>query len=511
MPTKIYSNALNIANSDNIANYSNTDQIDVISYGDNDLRTTNPQSVDNYAIKNISGIFGIPYQFRYTEDPRINENKTDPNAGLGAKYAEKIIAKMPLLFLVPCKQKFMDGYDADSKGITLASIINGISGEGDDLLNSALSKNGRYYSTVYRWDDYYRYVNILCHTMATFMGINNIRVPTPHGGEKRIQNINWQYDFKDIKLFDLTQNPASRGALMIYVDGSSITELSESFSNTTTESSLASSINGYSDQVKEIRFLLGEGSGIENMMDQAAKSISDGIISNIGDAFSNLTGKMLTDLATNGTSTVLSGGKLIFPKIWQDSSFSRSYSFTIKLRSPDHDNVSIYFNIMVPYLHILALTLPVSHEDNVNAYNAPFLLKAYCKGLFNINDGIISDLSVSRGAECQWNDDGLPTQMDLSISIEDLYSSLFMSALKDFNPPILINTIKDSFSFVQNTAMMDYLANLAGLNIAEEDMARTAKMIIKLCNPYAAVVDAKNNVYNFLDRGIATMIKKLYF
>ena len=244
------------------------------------------------------------------------------------------------------------------------------------------------------------------------------------------------------------------------------------------------------------------------MMDQAAESVKSGVLNNLSEAFSNLTGGMLSDLATKGTSALISGGKLIFPKIWQDSSFSRSYSFTIKLRSPDHDALSIFLNIMVPYLHLLALTLPTAHDDYANAYNAPFLVKAYCKGLFNIDMGIITDMSVSRGAECQWNDDGLPTQMDIDISIEDLYSSLYMSAMKDTDPPFLINQIKNNLSVVRNTSMLDYLANLAGLNIAEQEIARATRMFMKLAGSTFDRIG--NDIYNKFDLGVSKLISNLY-
>lgn len=508
MPTKIARNTYSRANSDSILNYKTIpDAVGSINY--DNKNPSNTVATKNYMIQDIRGIFGIPYQFLPTVDPRLEDTE------LGAKYAEKIISKMPILFLTPCKQKFMAGYDNNERGTVLSGLL---SGEGIDssFLNTALSKNGRYYTTVFEWASYYKYVNTLCNIMASYMGIDKIRIPT-NNGNKQIGNINWAVDLNN-KVFSNYFN--TQNAVIYYLDGQSVTEMSESFANSTGESSLASQLNGYSEQVNEIKFLLGENSGILNMAEEAGKEISEGIISNLSDAFSNLTGGMLANLASTGASTILSGGKLVFPKLWQDSSFSRSYSFTIKLRSPDHDNLSIFLNIMVPYIHILALTLPIAHEDNANSYNAPFLVKGYCKGLFNINDGIISDLSVTRGAECQWNDDGLPTQMDLQISIEDLYSSLFMSAigatdqnsnpltniLQEFN---VIQKLKDSFSVVQNTAMMDYLANLAGFNLANEEMLRSVKMLMKLGDNTFS--QAGNDIYNRFDREIANMIKKLYF
>ena len=478
----VLTNKDSLAKADRIGNYSIT-------------AATETDSTIASAISNMRGIFGLPYQFLPTCDPRISDQ-----IDIGAKYAEKIVARMPLLFLIPCKQKFMDGYTREEKSMAISALISG----GDDFIADAISKNGKYYKTEWQYAEYYKYVKTLCNQMAIFMGIDREVIPT-NKGEKEIRDINWRTDL-DSDAFD--DYFMARNAVIYYVDGSSITQMSESFSNSTTDSALASQINGYSDTANEIRFLFGTDSTVNAMMDQAAESVKSGVLNNLSEAFSNLTGGMLSDLATKGTSALISGGKLIFPKIWQDSSFSRSYSFTIKLRSPDHDALSIFLNIMVPYLHLLALTLPTAHDDYANAYNAPFLVKAYCKGLFNIDMGIITDMSVSRGAECQWNDDGLPTQMDIDISIEDLYSSLYMSAMKDTDPPFLINQIKNNLSVVRNTSMLDYLANLAGLNIAEQEIARATRMFMKLAGSTFDRIG--NDIYNKFDLGVSKLISNLY-
>ena len=52
----------------------------------------------------------------------------------------------------------------------------------------------------------------------------------------------------------------------------------------------------------------------------------------------NMGGGLLQSLCNSGVSTVLQGGKIVFPEIWQDSTYDRSYSLDIKLRSPDHDS-----------------------------------------------------------------------------------------------------------------------------------------------------------------------------
>jgi hypothetical protein len=79
-------------------------------------------------------------------------------------------------------------------------------------------------------------------------------------------------------------------------------------------------------------------------------------------------------------------------------------------------------------------------------------------------------MSVTKGAECQWTLDGLPTQLDISIEIKDLYSALAMSGSKNVNP----------MDVIKNTAYMDFLANMAGTNLAETDIGTHITTYVKL-------------------------------
>ena len=432
---------------------------------------------------NINEIFGAPYQFMESVDMRSSET------GLGKKYSEKILGSMNMLMLVPCRQKFMADFSRDDQSTVLTQLIDGP----QDGWTSAINKSGKYYTTEIAYNEYYNQVDNLVHALAKIMGIAN-------------ENVYYGNNYGpagSISCSQFHKNSAFQGAafadraVLFYVDDG--TEQSESFSNDTTESSLASSLNGYSDQVNEIRFLLGDNSGLT----QALNGVSDlasGASSAIGSIASGLTGGVLSSLANTGVNTILEGGKIIFPKLWSNSGFSRSYSFDIKLRSPDHDNVSIFMNLFVPLLHLLALTLPIGLDKNANGYKSPFLVKAYDKGFFNIDMGIVSGLSVTRGGEAQWNDSGLPTQINVSLEIEDLYSTLSL-------PPLNTNLLQSATAIVQNTAMMDYLSNLGGLNIADSDINRAAAM-------WNFMITSGNSGGNYfwdtLDNGAANFMYKLY-
>ena len=116
--------------------------------------------------------------------------------------------------------------------------------------------------------------------------------------------------------------------------------------------------------------------------------------------------------------------------------------------------------------------------------------------MFNIDMGIITDMAVTRGAECQWNDDGLPTQIDVSITIEDLYSSLFMSN-STFNVAV-----------VKNTALMDYMANLAGLNIADVEFGRRTKMLAYM--DVAGLGRLDSTIFSKFDNAVANVLSNVY-
>lgn len=455
---------------------------DILSYGTNDVDFNVKRMVEG----DLSGIFGIPYQFLPSVDPRPEGSE------IGVKYSDKIISRMPLLFLTPCRQVFMPGQDKSTTERALSALTGDVAATWDsDIV-------GKYYTTEFAYDVYYNYVNTMCTQLCKFCGCGDEYVQVGRDTFKRLKNVDW-YNLKNdgFKNYFNADN-----AVVFYLDGFS--SVSDSFSNSSTESSLANTINGFSDQAKEIRFLLGNNSALTQMMSEATTTIGEGIGGLLG-TIGDLTGGMLGNLAKKGVNTIVQGGKIIFPKIWQDFSYDRQqFNFSIKLRSPDHDTLSIVLNVLIPYLHILAMVLPIGVEEDPNGFVSPFLVKAYCKGMFNIDMGLIVGLSATRGAECQWNDDGLPTQIDLDITIEDLYSSLFMTPLGEDGT----NAIKDSVHVVKNTAMMDFLSNLAGLNIANPEIARRTKMLGYLAEPWTARWAA--NKWHEFDTGVANFMNKLY-
>lgn len=508
-----------------------TEEVDYDKYLDNMISSVNMNS--------LSSIEGLPYQFLPNVDRRISNDNTTANINsVGRKYNEKIVSRMPLLFLMPCTAKFMEGKDDESAAAmltgTLGTLQGILSGESLESVMQLMlgndyryEKTARYYGTEFAYDGYYNYLQVMLTTLAHYLGIEDKKVYYM-GKPTAIGDINWSMQNSDAST--LAHYLSGSESLAFYMDA--IDSVSESFTNDTTMPSIASEFNSRGDEARQMRFLFGNRadraalvSGIKAVGGRITDSITgflNGDLSAIGEtmefATDYLNSSMFRDLISESPSTILQGGRLVFPEIWNDSSYSKSYNISIKLRSPDHDSVSIFMNVLVPYCKLLALTLP--HTDasvnttgeendtnsymNPNTYFAPYLVKAYSPGSINIDMGIIDSLSATKGATCQWNADGLPTQIDVDLSIKDLYHSLAMSA---WGQNVLALNIGRVWATVSNTAYMDFLANMAGLNVKDThrrkvELAKTI-MINRITNTGA-------RLYTHFSNKISNYVKAFY-
>lgn len=442
-------------------------------------------------ISSVAGVFGLPAQFLPLTDPRINNSSSDIE--LGYEYADKIISRIPLLLMAPGKPSFMTEYSAEDKANVLERIINTATGNvSTSSLEDLLDDDGRYYTFEYDQARYYTFVNPMCRIAARYLDIQDFVIDG-----QRLDSINWetftQQRIRTIGDFgDFSSVP-------FYVDAD--TSISESHSNSTTQSMIASTVNSISDMGRELNFLLGYGAsatGVDalNDADVAAN------IENVNSIVSKLmgSGNFLSNLASHLT-TVAAGGKLIFPDIWSDSQFSRSYNCEFKFISPDPSNLSIYLNVLVPLFHLLGFVCPQSIDSNPNGYTSPFLVRAIYKGFFNVDMGIITDMSVTKGAECQWTPEGIPTSITVSITIKDLYQAMSIT-------PTSAGNLK--YDTLNNTALMDYIANLCGINIYKPEITRMIEMWY-INNFNNRVSDFfKVNIWQGIKQNIQNIIMNIY-
>ena len=92
--------------------------------------------------------------------------------------------------------------------------------------------------------------------------------------------------------------------------------------------------------------------------------------------------------------------------------------------------------------------------------------------------GLIQSVSFTKGGEGNWSQSGLPTVVDVSISVKELYSTMSIG--------------KSGTGMEVNTSQMDYLANLCGINIMEPDLRRQFYLWNTLHGPDSVIRQIKS-------------------
>ena len=239
---------------------------------------------------------------------------------------------------------------------------------------------------------------------------------------------------------------------------------SESFNNSLSTSSLQEELNGFvaSNRSNNLDASTA-GGGILGAINRNWKKIN---------TWKQVATEILSRDRGAGALTsmlgyVMSGnGYYDLPQQWSGSSFSRSVNINVRLRSrTGGDPISIYTNIIVPFACILAGACP--RADGSSTYTSPFIVRAYCRGMFAVSAGMITSLSITRGdSEFGWSIHRLPTTMAIQMQITDLSPILFLSISgADAGVTEIFGIFKQAF--VNNTKMHDYLDTISGMGLKQ--------------------------------------------
>lgn len=261
------------------------------------------------------------------------------------------------------------------------------------------------------------------------------------------------------------------------------TAVSETVSNTTGPMEIAGQINGMAQQaMNRESSIMGS---FRNMT--GVKQVADfveGFVSNIVDTLG----------AGNAFNVVTGNGFSDIPERWTSSSFSRSYSVELQLRTRYGDAVSWLQSVGIPLACILAGGMPRGIGGAM--YTSPFLVRCYCKGMFSIPTGIIESISMTRGgAEFGWSINRLPLSIDVNITLKDLSPILYIGMDNDMN-----------------SSMDEYMSTLTGLGLYERTFIfskftrRLNRALLLKRNTIANPLWWGNNIgNNGLVRAIATI------
>ena len=442
-------------------------------------------------------IFGMPYQFLPTADYRF-----DSNGKFGLGFFNNIYLEKPLVTLMPGKMLFLPSYSKANKKLFGSLVTDGSENAQAALAELKSEKAGsRYYDFTSDYTAYMNYVNLMCRVAAVYLGLDQTdregnKYTAPDGGSYKT------YDWKKYTSVNETTNPNADTSILsdvanffetvaddltagqrcyvnFYIDPNS--SVSESISNTTQQSQLEGAFDSLEGIVKEADMLVKSvgGNGVQQFLDKAESAVMD--------LANGATLGLFKDMLGLGEE-VLHGSNLIYPEIWTDSDYSKSFSVQINLASPYGDKESIYLNIIVPMLHALALALP--RQSSENSFNAPFLIRGYAQGWFSIDMGMVETITIEKGPEQSWTVDGLPTEAKITLNIKELYGNLMMSP-----------STRPSYFFA-NQGLIDFLGVTCGVDMTIPNIyfnLRLAKALLT-----SKFKDMPNNTYYHLTEAIRT-------
>ena len=225
---------------------------------------------------------------------------------------------------------------------------------------------------------------------------------------------------------------------------------SETFSNTLQESQLQQRLNEAVSARRSIDRSLSAQSGGALAWVTEQVSRFNAFKKNIAALFSGSSAGVGQFVAY----TAAGNGYYDLPQMWAGSNYTRSVNINIRLRAKTGgDPVSIFTSIMVPLSCLMAAAMPRAGGNA--SYVSPFILRAWCRGMFNIPAGIVQSLSISRGdSEYGWSITKQPTVVSVSMQIADLSPILFLSLAGS-------GGLLELFS--NNSKLLDYLATLSGI------------------------------------------------
>lgn len=478
---------------------------------------------DRENIQANTRLFGIPHQFTGSTDFRANSS-----FDIGRKFMETIVAEAPIMTVLPGAPSYLpdlsstekEQLDGFFKSFALDNPID------TSQLSDILSKNKevRYFGFTAKYYEYMRFVNLLCSVTAVMIGLKDDQGLDLDGKFVPYKKMNWaNYKFGNKAYasertgegaFD-TENKApendrsrfeeiiaemtgeSPNYVQYYVESNA--SFNESMGNNTQQSKVEGLFDQAEGIVKELAFLADTGASKDGFV--KAQDITGDFTRNLADKAGDSPNFMNRILGMS--SNVIQGSNLLFPELWSDAQYSKSYSISLNFVSPYGTKEAVYLNVLVPLMHIIALSLP--RQTSANSYAAPFLIKAFAKGFFNCEMGIVDSITIEKGGSGDsWTVDGLPTEVRVSLSIKDLYTKLSMTKESQVN------------LFFQNQSLIEFLGALCGVNLIKSEFQLKVDLIKTLLFGYVEnlprrafedIADTlRNNVFG-LWRSITTFSK----
>ena len=428
------------------------------------------------------GIFGVPCQFNENSDPRGDDGWQ------GRVYRDYYLSNAPLVFFKVGKPKFMGNVEGTKFSALLEEMTTLDSSDQTQYIDAMFgnSKNNQmyYYTFDDDFDTYCKYVNAMVRFTAVKMGLDNKDFTNFQLNETKYRSSSWWKNFYNDAL-------SLSKYVLFYANGSN-TSYSESGSNSTGDSQLASSVKTMGQIKREADFLFGAATNTNDESTNYDKWSSNlksnfSVVDKVDQVINRMTGTF---------TSIASGGNVLFPEIWQDSSYRSSYSVEIVLASPYGDKESIFRNIFIPFFCILAFSLP--RQCGKQGYTSPFLIQCFSRGFFSCNLGMVDNIDIKKS---KWTVDGYPTEITVSLGIKDLYPTIVASPMTQMN-----------MAFANNTGMVEYLKMMAGVQLIDFDpTSNIEEALSALAGTLKDIpTSVRNKITSKLGEGAQAVIKSIF-
>lgn len=453
------------------------------------------------SVKTGTRIIGSPFQFLPATDYRPFPD-TIP---IGRKYLENIIAEAPIVYFVPGIPSYLPDFDKKNKEVIENYIEARYKNEdiGTDVLSKVMNEEGRYFDFIPNYEDYMRYVNMLCRVCSIYIGIGDKLVPgtdTPYKKYdwSRYVNYNNSIQSQPKGIWDVIEGAVDDVEeaifgdykyLKCYVDPS--VSFSESASNSSTTSQVANLFDQIEPIIKEAQFLSGgDGTGAMESIGGAVSKVTSSLRNHFDEATASNVSKLI-GLAEQ----TITGANIIMPEIWSDSKYDKSYGFTMHFVSPYGDPESIFLNVIMPMMHMIGLALP--RQTSANSFMSPFLVKVFSKGWFSCELGIVTNIRIEKGGDgSAWTVHGLPNEVTVQIDVADLYSNLMIT--KSSKPWLFFN----------NQGLIDFLAVTCGVDITQPNLILKLESIISTY--LESLFDIPSNYYKGIIQSVRQKLEPLF-